>query len=54
MFCAQPRVPELLISGREREYFAIVVASPARRRSGAVDVYARSYVRPGRLTAALG
>ncbi len=54
VFFAQPRVPELLISGREREYFATFIGSPAMQRSGAVDVYARSYARPGRLTAALG
>lgn len=50
----QPQVPELLISGREREYFALFIASPTMQRSGAIDVYARSYARPGRLTAALG
>ncbi len=54
VFFAQPRVPELLISGREREYFASFTASPQMQRSGALDLYARSYARPGRLTAALG
>ena len=54
VFFAQPQVPELLISGREREYFAVFIASPAMQRSGAVDFYARSYARPGRLSAALG
>jgi pimeloyl-ACP methyl ester carboxylesterase len=50
----QPQVPELLISGREREYFAMFIVSPTMQRSGAVEIYARSYARPGRLTAALG
>ncbi|PZS40914.1 MAG: hypothetical protein DLM62_00335 [Pseudonocardiales bacterium] len=54
VFFTQPRVPELLISGREREYFAAFIASPAMQRSGAVEVYARAYSRPGRLSAALG
>lgn len=54
VFFTQPRVPELLISGREREYFTAFIASPAMQRSGAVEVYARAYARPGRLTAALG
>ncbi len=54
VFFIQPQVPELLISGREREYFAAFIASPAMQCSGAVDFYARSYARPGRLTAALG
>ncbi len=54
VFFTQPQVPELLISGREREYFAAFIASPAMQRSGAVDFYARSYARPGRLSAALG
>ncbi|MGH3996701.1 MAG: alpha/beta fold hydrolase, partial [Pseudonocardiaceae bacterium] len=50
----QPQVPELLISGREREYFTSFIGSPAMQRSGAIEFYARSYARPGRLTAALG
>lgn len=52
-FFIQPRVPELLISGREKQYFTVFIASSQMQRSGAVDVYARSYARPGRLTAAL-
>lgn len=53
-FFAQQRVPELLIGGREKEYFDLFVNSTAMQESGAVDFYARSYARPGRLTAALG
>ncbi|MGB9279318.1 MAG: alpha/beta hydrolase [Pseudonocardiaceae bacterium] len=53
-FFTQPRIPELLIGGREREYFAAFIASPEMQRFGAIDFYARSYARPGRLSAALG
>lgn len=50
----QPQIPELLIGGREQEYFAKFITSEAMQRSGVTDYYARSYGRPGRLTAALG
>ncbi|WP_163797784.1 alpha/beta fold hydrolase [Mycolicibacterium sediminis] len=53
-FFQVPDVPEMLIAGREREYFGDFVTSDAMHRSGVIDVYARSYARPGRLTAALG
>ncbi len=53
VFFMQPRIPELLITGRERDYFAAFIASPTVLDSGALDVYARAYARPGRLTAAL-
>ena len=53
-FFMQPEVPESLIGGRERAYFGRFITSAAMQRSGAVDYYARSYARPGRLTAALG
>lgn len=53
-FFIQPDVPELLIGGREQDYFTAFINSPAMQDSGAVDFYARSYARPGRLTAALG
>lgn len=52
-FFTQPRAPELLIGGREQEYFDAFIGSPAMTASGVVGVYARSYARPGRLTAAL-
>ncbi len=51
-FFIQPEVPEMLISGREPEYLARFISSPTMQRSGTVDFYARSYARPGRLTAA--
>lgn len=50
VFFAQRDVPELLISGREREYFARFLPGADE---AALDVYTRSYARPGRLTAAL-
>lgn len=53
-FFMQPQIPELLISGREHEYFDRFIGSETVQRSGAVDCYADSYARPGRLTAALG
>lgn len=53
-FFMQERVPELLIGGREQAYFDSFVTSPAMHTSGVIGVYARSYARPGRLTAALG
>lgn len=53
-FFMQPRIPEQLIGGRERQYFGEFVNSEPIARSGAIDFYARSYARPGRLTAALG
>jgi pimeloyl-ACP methyl ester carboxylesterase len=53
-FFAQPEVPELLIQGREKEFFERFIGSPVMKRSGAVDTYTRAYARPGRLTAALG
>jgi pimeloyl-ACP methyl ester carboxylesterase len=53
-FFQQPEAPEMLIAGREREYFSGFVTSDAMHQSGVIDVYARSYARPGRLTAALG
>jgi pimeloyl-ACP methyl ester carboxylesterase len=52
-FFLQPEVPETLIGGRENEYFGDFINSAAMHDSGAVDFYARSYARPGRLTAAL-
>jgi pimeloyl-ACP methyl ester carboxylesterase len=52
-FFIQPDVPEMLIGGKEQEYFATFINSAAMRDSGAVDFYARSYARPGRLTSAL-
>lgn len=52
-FFQQPIVPETLIAGREQEYFGEFVTSDAMHQSRAIDVYARSYARPGRLTAAL-
>ncbi|MGH3613402.1 MAG: alpha/beta fold hydrolase [Pseudonocardia sp.] len=54
VFFAQPDLAELLIAGREREYFDRFITSEVMRRSGAVDVYARSYARPGRLSAGMG
>lgn len=53
-FFQQPEAPETMIGGREREYFGGFVTSEVMHRSGVIDVYARSYARPGRLTAALG
>ena len=53
-FFQTPDVPEMLIGGREREYFGEFVTSAAMHESGVIDVYARSYARPGRLSAALG
>lgn len=53
-FFMQPDIPELLIGGREREYFSRFITSDTVRDDGALDVYAASYARPGRLTAALG
>jgi pimeloyl-ACP methyl ester carboxylesterase len=53
-FFQQPEVPEMLIAGRERMYFGEFITSDAMDQSGVIDVYARSYARPGRLTAALG
>ena len=53
-FFMKADVPEMLIGGREREYFNAFIDSAAMRDSGAVDFYARSYARPGRLSAALG
>ncbi|WP_301150407.1 alpha/beta fold hydrolase [Mycobacterium simiae] len=53
-FFLQPQVPELLIGGREKQYFHTFISSAAMARSGVIDIYARAYARPGRLTAALG
>lgn len=53
-FFMQQQAPELLIGGREKQYFDRFITSEAMHRSGAVDYFARSYARPGRLTAALG
>lgn len=53
-FFGRPEAPESLISGHEREYFGRFIGSETMARSGIVDVYAASYARPGRLTAALG
>lgn len=50
---AQPDAPDLL-AGHERAYLDGFVASAVMHRSGAVDVYTRSLMRPGRLRAALG
>lgn len=54
VFFMQPKLPERLISGREREFLASFVGGPAVVGREAFDGYVDAYSRPGRLTAALG
>jgi pimeloyl-ACP methyl ester carboxylesterase len=53
VFFMQPEVPERLISGREREFLAHFVGSPAVVQSDAFDSYVRAY-SPAGCSAALG